>query len=147
LRGVCFVLQYFMRNFRNLIVGLAILVPVFYLGILVYNPPEREAIARDKVRKDGVNLLARSLDAYFKKDGVYPQALSALEFVPPNLEIFTYKISEDGKNIIVYAEAESLASRQYCLQGTASILYSSDENRTAIICDDPPTPGPQDFVD
>lgn len=132
---------------KNFLVRLLIVSPLIFLVILVYNPSERAALARDRELKETINILARALEVYFKKDGVYPADFNVLEYKPIDIDKYTYKVSEDGQNIVIYRQNESLANRQYCEDSTSLMLYSSEGNRTAITCNLSPTPGPQDFVD
>lgn len=136
----------FSFSVRNLAVGLLLVAPVFVLGFFVYNPPEQKALKQDKARQDTINVLARALEPQYKKDGAYPATLGVLEFTPPELERYIYRVSEDGQNMIVYTDAESLAWKEYCQNTPAKILYSSKDSRTAIVCGASPSPGSQDFV-
>ncbi len=131
-------ITYFMR--------LLILLPVIVLVYFVYNPSERAATARDEVRKNTVSVLARGLTTSFKKDGVYPSDLRVLETLPADINDYTYKVSKRGDAIVLYARAESLSWKEYCFKETALITYSSNSERTGVVCSNSPTPGPQEFV-
>lgn len=132
---------------KDILVGLLIMSPVVVMGLMVYNPSEKAALAKDNKRRQTISMFARALEARFKEDGAYPADLGVLEYKAAEPNRYTYKVSEDGQSIVIYTKNESLANRQYC-EGSASLtLYSSADNRTAITCNPSPTPGPQEFVD
>lgn len=132
---------------KNILIGLVIVSPMVFLGLLVYNPSEKAALARDARRRQTIDILARALEARLKEDGVYPADLGVLEYKPAELSKYTYKVSGDGQNIVIYTKNESLANRQYCGDSASLTVYSSADNRTAITCNPSPTPGSQEFVD
>lgn len=134
-------------NPRDLLVGLIILTPVFVLSYFVYNPEEQNAKKIDSYNKENINLIARALEPYFKKEGVYPQSLSPdafLSYTPANLN-YNYLVSIDRKSMVIYTAAKSLAWKEYCPESVSQILFSSEENRTDIVCGETPASGKQRF--
>jgi len=134
-------------NPRDLLVGLLILSPVFVLAYFVYNPDEQALKKTDNENKENINLIARALEPYYKKEGFYPESLSPeifLSYTPANLN-YSYLVSIDRKKMIIYTEAKSLAWREYCSGSVSQILFSSEDNRTDIVCGETPLPGKQRF--
>lgn len=59
---------------------------------------------------------------------------------------YCFSSDESRKNIVIYTEAESMAWREFCEQGTTLILYSSFDKRDELVCTGIPTPGKQRFA-
>jgi hypothetical protein len=128
-------------SIKDLLIAFLALFPIFVLAVAVYNPAERDAIARDKESSGLVSYMARLINQSVSAGTPNPYKLSE-----PNCsgdEKTCYLVS--GSGYVVFTKAQSLAWRQYCLDGTAFITYSSSENRTDIVCA-LPTPGLQEFV-
>gem|GEM_PF-4669882 len=123
-------------NFFSLIVNFFILTPVFVFGVMVHNPKEKSIAFNDNQKREIVNILSRSLEGYFDKNGFYPESLEDLEY-SPGCGNCGYLISADKKEIVIYDKVESLRLTEYCNGQDTSILYSSRHKRTALVCGEP----------
>jgi hypothetical protein len=135
----------------DLAIALVLVSPIFITAYISFHPWETKAIAADEATKGTVNSLARAAEAYFKTYGAYPESPSVLlsssilAALPADISRYSFKISEDGQRIVIYSEAVSLVQKEYCHQNVTFIIYSSEEQRTNLVCDTP-LPGRQHFV-
>lgn len=126
-------------NPKDLLIGFLILIPVIIVAIYSYNPSERAAIAEDKAKRSVVSSLANAALVYKTAYGVLPESSNQMQesgvidwSADPNQYFF--KLSEDKTKLIIYAEARSLAVREYCSGEVTNILYSTSGDKLDYVC-------------
>lgn len=136
-------------SFKDLLIGILLISPIFILVLISYNPAERKAAEQDSLRRNNVNALARAAEAYFKEYSFYPEnpneliSSGTIATLPENSSEYEFK--SDSEHLVVYSKAQSLEITEYCSGEDTYIVYSSFNKRTDIVCGEV-SPGDQKFV-
>lgn len=136
---------------RDLVLGFLILTPLILIAMYSFGPSERAAIAEDKTKRSVVSSLANAAVLYSTAYGVFPDSSNQMQesgvidwSADPNQYIF--KLSDDKTKLIIYAEAQSLAIREYCSGEVTNILYSTSGDKLDYVCGESPDINNLNFV-
>lgn len=136
---------------RDLFIAAVLVSPVIIAAYISFHPWEQRAISTDENTRGTIGMLYRASDAYFKKNGKYPNNINELvangllESAPVGPNTYSFTSSADGGELVIYSEATSLSWKEYCSQDTTYIVFSTADKREDLVCGKP-MPGHQHFV-